>query len=95
MFHARPDGSVVEMMLPMGAYALPKACEYCGAVDTIECSRDCRRPRLYFARKKPPFAVEQPVVVQPPPQQHTTTSTAPDPATSSPRNWVMRGLLWH
>jgi hypothetical protein len=105
--HRSADGSVdMELYhLPMGAYALPKACEYCGVDDTADCCRDCRRPRLYFARKKTPFAVpptivaavaEQPAATQlllDQQQQHKPSS--PSASETSPRSWVIRGLMWH
>jgi hypothetical protein len=95
--HRSADGSVdMELYhLPMGAYALPKACEYCGVDDTADCCRDCRRPRLYFARKKPPFAVPPVVVVAAAEQQQQHKPSSPSASDTSPRSWVIRGLMWH
>jgi hypothetical protein len=90
------DDSMELYHLPMGAYALPKACEYCGAIDTADCHpRECRRPNLYFARKKPPFAVvaAAPAVEQQ--QSQPSRPTSPSASDTSPRSWVIRGLMWH
>ncbi|GKY99845.1 hypothetical protein MPSEU_000938300 [Mayamaea pseudoterrestris] len=40
-----------------GMYVVPTFCEYCGAAQTSLCdSKQCQRPRLYFQKKRPPFA---------------------------------------
>ena len=33
----------------------PRSCEYCNARTTLQCTKDCPRPKLFFLRKKPPF----------------------------------------
>jgi hypothetical protein len=93
----RNDDSMELYHLPMGAYALPKACEYCGAVDTADCHpRECRRPNLYFARKKPPFAVVvPPAAVEQQQSQPPQRPNSPSASDTSPRSWVIRGLMWH
>jgi len=52
------DVPVVEVMpvVGLGAYALPTSCEYCQATSTAECPVFCSRPKLYFQKKRPPFA---------------------------------------
>jgi hypothetical protein len=42
-------------VLPAGAYILPDFCEYCEATSTKQCGSSCRRPKLFFAKKRPPF----------------------------------------
>lgn len=34
----------------------PKSCEYCKANSTNQCDEDCERPKLFFLKKRPPFA---------------------------------------
>lgn len=50
------DEDLEPMPLP-GAYAVPVGCEYCGVATTKECSSTtCPRPKLFFQKKRPPFA---------------------------------------
>lgn len=42
-------------VLPAGAYVLPTFCEYCRAPHVSQCRPTCRRPALYFQKKRPPF----------------------------------------
>ena len=79
--HQTKEAFGVEV-LPVGAYVLPTFCEYCHAANTSQCSADCRRPALYFQKKRPPFAkpdsrVWDPVTDahRPPPSPQMTTST--------------------
>ncbi|CAB9514533.1 expressed unknown protein [Seminavis robusta] len=60
-YHLPPSsayGYINEMEEPPipGAYAVPRGCEYCGATHTADCPKTCSRPRLYFQKKRPPFA---------------------------------------
>ena len=42
---------------PVGYYAIPKSCEYCGSPDIDLCrdSPECERPKTFFPREIPPF----------------------------------------
>jgi hypothetical protein len=42
------------MPLP-GAYEVPTTCEYCGAGHVSNCTPNCQRPKLFFAKQRPPF----------------------------------------
>jgi hypothetical protein len=42
--------------LPVGAYAIPRTCEYCGSETTDHCAQDCQRPKSFFRKKRPPFS---------------------------------------
>lgn len=48
-------------VMPAGAYVVPRFCEYCGAEDIDDCGDDCKRPKLYFQKKRPPFARKDPL----------------------------------
>lgn len=51
----RETNEAVEMV-PAGMYVVPTFCEYCGAPETTLCHAEtCPRPRLFFAKKRPPF----------------------------------------
>lgn len=52
--HNTPQGVGVEV-LPAGAYVVPTFCEYCGSAHISQCGSNCRRPKLYFQKKRPPF----------------------------------------
>lgn len=52
--HANRQDVVDHKLLP-GMYAIPRACEYCGAVDSDYCTDDCQRPKSFFQKKRPPF----------------------------------------
>ena len=50
-----------EIHHPPGRFDLgPGSCEYCGSDSTERCQNDgsCSRPRLYFLKKRPPFATD-------------------------------------
>jgi hypothetical protein len=36
-------------------YQVPSTCEYCGSISVHECPESCQRPKLFFAKKRPPF----------------------------------------
>lgn len=40
---------------PAGAYVVPISCEYCGSNTTTLCPSNCRRPKLFFRKQRPPF----------------------------------------
>ena len=62
--HQTPESVGVEV-LPAGAYVLPTFCEYCHAAHTSQCTADCRRPALYFQKKRPPFCPPDPKLWDP------------------------------
>ena len=73
-----------ELPLP-GAYAVPQGCEYCGAVNTSDCdNHTCPRPKLFFHKKRPPFAKPDATKWDPDTglfivSRNTTTKTTPTP----------------
>ena len=61
-----PTASFQEESPMLGAYMVPKSCEYCGASDTAYCCpKTCRRPKMFFHKKRPPFAAPDPDVWDP------------------------------
>lgn len=70
------------------AYAVPKGCEYCGAHRTKDCPKDCRRPRMFFQNKRPPFAPPDPAKWDPETDLVVRTPTVAKPtAPHNQRNW--------
>jgi hypothetical protein len=41
-------------------YHVPSTCEYCGSRSLHECPESCQRPKLLFAKKRPPFCKKGP-----------------------------------
>jgi hypothetical protein len=41
-------------------YRTPTTCEYCGSMSVHECPESCERPKLFFAKKRPPFCKKGP-----------------------------------
>lgn len=52
--HDSNDDMGVEV-LPAGAYIMQRYCEYCGSDDTRHCLDTCKRPKLFFQKKRSPF----------------------------------------
>jgi hypothetical protein len=82
--------SVGVEVMPAGAYVLPTFCEYCHAANVAQCPAGptCRRPRLYFQKKRPPFCPPDATLwdattdhAHPPPQVES-------PATVGQASWL-------
>lgn len=41
-------------------YHIPSTCEYCGSVSVHHCPSNCQRPRVFLAKKRPPFCRKGP-----------------------------------
>lgn len=58
--HHTSEGVDVQVM-PAGAYVVPTFCEYCQAPHISKCTTTCERPKLFFQKKRPPFAKKDPL----------------------------------
>lgn len=69
------DEDLEPMPLP-GAYAVPVGCEYCGVPNTNQCCpTTCPRPKLFFQKKRPPFAPRDASLWNPVNDYAVTTTT--------------------
>jgi hypothetical protein len=75
-------------LLP-GAYALASSCEYCGSATLEGCDpASCARPRLFFAKKRPPFAKSSASLLWDP---VTDDALAPPPKPAGPSSETSSG----
>lgn len=63
------DGKREEEHRPYVPFCLPLACEYCGSPSIQKCHEfdaDCRRPKTFFPKARPPFGrcTERPMPYQ-------------------------------
>ena len=76
-------------VLPAGAYVLPTFCEYCHAAHVSGCQPGvCRRPALYFQKKRPPFCKPNAQVWNTNTDEFLPAATTTTPTTTQPSSWL-------